>query len=74
MKKLLIGVILISGLAVAQQPTNRFEYEEEYKAVDLPPDNPVDPDPAPVNEYIPFLAAAGLGLAVYFGRKKTAKA
>ena len=27
-------------------------------------------NPAPIDDYIPLLAAAGLGMAVYFGRKK----
>ncbi|MCZ2084105.1 MAG: hypothetical protein LC112_07505 [Flavobacteriales bacterium] len=27
-------------------------------------------DPVPIDDYIPLLAAAGLGMAVYFGRKK----
>ncbi len=29
-----------------------------------------DPEAAPIDDYIPLLAAAGVGLAVYFGRKK----
>ena len=27
-------------------------------------------DPVPIDDYLPLLAAAGIGMAVYFGRKK----
>lgn len=27
-------------------------------------------DPVPIDDYLPLLAAAGVGMAVYFGRKK----
>lgn len=34
------------------------------------PGEPGDEPPAPIDDYIPLLAAAGVGMAVYFGRRK----
>ena len=73
-------IILIAGLSsfVFAQKGNAFSdsynnnnrgADQENAAGDPPTDGTGGTD-TPIDDYIPLLAAAGLGMAVYFGRKK----
>lgn len=74
MKKIfIISTIFLSCLAFSQS-ANRYVYEEQTdssieKADTEFPSAPVDP--APIDDYIPALIVAAVGIAVFYGRKKT---
>ncbi len=72
-------MILIAGLSsfVFAQKGNAFsdsfnnnKNPSEQNADGDPPTDGTGGTDAPIDDYIPLLAAAGLGMAVYFGRKK----
>lgn len=75
-------IILIAGLSsfVFAQKGNSysksFDSNKHGQNEDAPQDGPGTggtggtDDPVPIDDYIPVLVAAGLGMAVYFGRKK----
>ena len=80
MKKL-ITIILMAGLVsfAYGQEGNVFAKSYGAKNQQAPAAAEVDPggggdvgggDPAPIDDYLPVLAAVGAGMAVYFGRKK----
>ncbi|ACU06793.1 hypothetical protein FIC_00326 [Flavobacteriaceae bacterium 3519-10] len=78
MKKLItiIGVLAFTGIAQAQSESWFYNSEGEYKAqVEArdPGDAPGgdDPLPAPIDDYIPMLLIAGLGMAAFYARKRT---
>lgn len=72
-------IILIAGLSsfVFAQKGNSFAQSFENSRAansqqerDEPPTDGTGGTDAPIDNYIPFLALAGVGMAVYFGRKK----
>lgn len=71
MKKIfIISTVFLSGLAFSQSG-NRYVYEEDSsmeKADNEFPSAPVDP--APIDDYIPVLVLAAVGIAAFYGRKK----
>lgn len=74
MKKILtIVVVLCTTYAFSQKQSKDYTFFEKSNnsAEDQMAEVPAEPgDPAPIDDYLPLLAAAGLGIAVYFGRKK----
>lgn len=79
MKKLIaiIGVLAFTGVAQAQSETWFYNPEAEYKAnveAQSPGDGGLDGDdplPAPIDDYIPMLLIAGLGMAAFYATKRT---
>ena len=79
MKKILIA-LLFSQFMWAQQAYNPNDNVfNKSQAQNTPAEqNEADPggvglggtDPSPIDDYIPALALVGIGMAVYFGRKK----
>ncbi|ACU07649.1 hypothetical protein FIC_01201 [Flavobacteriaceae bacterium 3519-10] len=77
MKKLItiIGVLAFTGIAQAQSESWFYNSEAEYKAnveAQSPGDGGLggdDPLPAPIDDYIPLLLIAGLGMAVWYARQ-----
>lgn len=49
---------------------NTPEYEVEADPGGTGGIGGLDPEPVPIDDYIPALVAVGMGMAVYFGRKK----
>ena len=41
--------------------------------VDIDDNDPEDPDPSPINDYVPFLLIGAAGLAVYYRKQILAK-
>ncbi|MCU7615106.1 hypothetical protein N0B16_11710 [Chryseobacterium sp. GMJ5] len=77
MKKILIiGSVVLSGLAFSQQQSseNSYVYDEpEVTEGDTFPGNPGDPTAAPIDQYVPVLLLTAIGMVVVFAkRKKTA--
>ena len=76
MKKILtIVVVFFTTYAFSQKESKDYTFFEKSNNSAPSGDEmtavPAEPgDPAPIDDYIPLLAAAGLGMAVYFGRKK----
>lgn len=80
MKKLitLLSLAALSQAYAQEASANRFIYEvpeEEYaqEETERGPGNPGNLPASPIDQYIPFLAAAGLAAAAY-GEKKMRKA
>lgn len=74
MKKILIiSSIVFSGLSFAQHSDNPYIYDEpaQTSEVEKSPAEPGDPS-APINEQIPFLLAAAIGMAIVFAKRKKA--
>lgn len=73
MKKLfIIGTLLLSTFAFSNE-SNRYVYDEVETTEDesLAGDFPAGPgDPAPIDQYIPVLVLAAVGLAAFYGKKK----
>ena len=72
MKKIFIAsTIFLSTLAFSIEG-NRYVYEDTSAAQDTTAgDTPAGSgDPVPVNQYIPVLVLAAVGLAAYYGREK----
>lgn len=78
MKKI-IAIVLIAGFSTSafSQEGNAFSRsfnnnKQQTEQLDDPGSGggTEGGDPAPIDDYIPALAAVGLGMAVYFGRKK----
>jgi hypothetical protein len=76
-------IVLIAGLSsfvfaqkgnvFSKSHANNNQPQTEELGEGTPGDGGLDGgDPSPIDDYIPLLAAAGLGMAVYFGRKKLA--
>ena len=69
-------IMLIAGLSsfVFAQKGNSFSNSYNAPVEDAEADNPggggAGGTDLPIDDYIPVLATAGLGMAVYFGRKK----
>ena len=72
-------IILIAGLSsfVFAQKGNSFSESYDNRGANQqnageepPTDGTGGDDAAPIDDYIPLLAAAGVGMAVYFGRRK----
>ena len=72
----MIVVVLFTTYAFSQKTSKDYTFFNKQEQQDAPSaeDDGIDPanpgGPAPIDDYIPLLAAAGLGMAVYFGRKK----
>ena len=82
MKKLItiIGVLAFTGIAQAQSDSRFYNSEGEYKA-NVEAQSPGDgggvldgDDPAaPIDDYIPVLLVAGLGIAAWYARQRQVK-
>ncbi|MGO4710668.1 hypothetical protein AB4Y90_16500 [Chryseobacterium sp. 2TAF14] len=75
MKKILIMfLIVLSGFAFAQNDSseNPFIYEEsnDFQEEDVLPGNPGDPNPAPIDDYIPALLIMTIVLTFVYAKKK----
>lgn len=75
MKKIMmIVVVLFTTYAFSQKASKDYTFFNKSGQEEAPSaegDVPSEPgDPAPIDDYIPALAVVGLGMAVYFGRKK----
>ena len=73
MRKLIITCsIILSGFAFAQSTDNPYIYDDEPSAEeqDVFPSNPGDPNPSPVDQYIPLLLLTAIGMVVVFARNK----
>ncbi|UOU96700.1 hypothetical protein MUU74_09330 [Chryseobacterium daecheongense] len=78
MKKIVItSLIILSSSIFAQESSdnNPFVYQESSAnetEEDVYPGNPGDPEPAPIDQYIPVLVIVAVGIIVYAKRKKIA--
>ena len=76
LNKIVIVVgLIISTTAYSQKTSKEYKFFENKQENNTNSDEtakaPSAPgDSVPINEYIPALAIVGLGMAVYFGRKK----
>lgn len=76
MKKIIIASLVVFSSVIFAQDTNNNSYvyetatqEQDVEALDGDfPENPVDP--APIDDYIPFLMAVAVGIVVVFGKRK----
>lgn len=76
MKKIItIVVVLFTTYAFSQKESKDYTFFEksgqtapdvEYEEANAPG----APGDAPIDDYLPLLAAVGVGMAVYFGRRK----
>lgn len=71
MKKIfIISTLTISSIAFAKEG-NIYEYDTNATEETTSGDTPAGPgDPVPVNQYIPVLLLAAVGLAAFYGKKK----
>ena len=79
MKKI-IAIMLIVGLSTSAFGQEGNAFSKSFNSNKQPEEQNADPGgggdtgggdpPAPIDDYIPALAAVGLCMAVYFGRKK----
>lgn len=81
MKKiLLVFALFIYGLAISQQSGNRFDSSEgaendanynstQNRGPGGPPGDD-DPDPVPIDDYIPVLLVGAFGIIIYRAYKK----
>lgn len=73
MKKIIIiGSVVFSGLVFAQHSDNPYVYDEPSQAaeVEKSPGDPGDPPLTPIDDYIPLLMAAAVGMVVVFTKRK----
>lgn len=74
MKKIaMIVVVLFTTYAFGQKASKDYTFFDKAPRTEQAPETsevPGAPGDAPIDDYIPALAAVGLGMAVYFGRKK----
>lgn len=76
MKKIMmIVVVLLTTYAFSQKTSKEYTFfnksQQDAPSVEGDGTDPAEPGgPAPIDDYLPLLAAAGVGMAVYFGRKK----
>ncbi|MGA9211882.1 hypothetical protein [Kaistella sp.] len=77
MKNLIILFLLsFTLLAQAEQKRNPFfqssdsQSAEDYDGPAAPPSVDDTGDGAPIDDYLPLLAVLGIGMVVYFGKKK----
>lgn len=71
----MIVVVLFTTYGFSQKASKDYTFfnkssQEVPEVGDEASDYPGSPGDAPIDDYIPLLAAAGVGMAVYFGRKK----
>lgn len=72
MKKIIIiGSVIFSGLVFAQHSDNPYVYDEQSQAaeVEKSPGDPGDPS-APIDDYIPLLMVAAVGMVIVFAKRK----
>ena len=65
--------LVISGLAFANQSDNPFIYDEpsaETMAEGDAPAGPGDPNPAPIDQYVPVLVIIAATLVCFYADKK----
>ena len=75
----IVLALLISMVAFGQKSSEEYKFFENSNNDTENPNEtaktPSEPgDPVPIDDYIPALAVIGLGMAVYFGRKKVVNA
>lgn len=71
----MIVVVLFTTYAFSQKTSKEYTFfnksQQDAPSAEGDGTDPAEPgDPAPIDDYLPLLAAAGVGMAVYFGRKK----
>ena len=72
-KIIIICSLILSGLAFADQSDNPYVYDEPETgtmAEGDAPAGPGDPNPAPIDQYIPVLVFVGIAMAFVYGRKR----
>lgn len=83
MKNLLIILcfLTVSANAYAQSDARFYDTEDNYKkgveVANSPGDGGLggdDPEPAPIDDYLPLLVVAALGMAVWYARRPQVKA
>lgn len=83
MKNLLIILcfLMVSANTYAQSDARFYDTEGEYKkgveVANSPGDGGLggdDPAPAPIDDYLPLLVVAALGMAVWYARRPQVKA
>lgn len=75
-KIILIGLFVLSNFVIAQNVSdNQYVYEssDEVSEADSYPGNPGDPNPVPIDDYIPTLFIIGVAFAVFTSMKKKVK-
>lgn len=74
MKKILITALFaVSGFSLAQETSDNpyvYETQDEVSESDDFPGNPGDPNPAPIDDYIPALFVLAAAIAVKATVKK----
>jgi len=74
MKKIIIMcAFVISGFALSQQNSdNSYLYKESYSHAeeDAFPGNPGDPNPVPIDQYIPLLMIIAMSMVVVITKHK----
>ena len=72
-KVIMIVVVLFTTYGYSQKASKDYSFFDKSQQQEEDPATgaaPAEPGDAPIDDYIPALAAVGLGMAVYFGRKK----
>lgn len=72
---MMIVVVLFTTYGFSQKASKDYTFfnksgQNAPEVEDETANAPGTPGDAPIDDYIPLLAAAGVGMAVYFGRKK----
>ena len=74
------ALVLCTGLITAQSDSRFYDTEGSYKERQAAGDPGTgggiggeDPQPAPIDDYLPLLLIAGITMAVYYARKKQVK-
>lgn len=65
--------LVLSGLAFADQSDNPYVYDEPEMGTMAEGDSPAgpgDPNPAPIDQYIPALLLVGVAITFAYGRRK----
>lgn len=68
-------VVLFTTIGYSQKASKDYKFfnnsSQSASSEEETTDAPSEPgDPAPIDDYLPLLAIAGAGMALYFGRKK----
>lgn len=74
-KIVLIGLFVLSNFVIAQNVSdNQYVYEnsDEVSADETFPGSPGDPNPVPIDDYIPALFIIGVAFAVFASMRKKA--
>ncbi|WP_426279065.1 hypothetical protein ACN9MN_07500 [Chryseobacterium sp. S-02] len=72
MKKIIIiGLVILSNFVFSQKSDNSYIYDESKQPseIEKSPGEPGDPS-VPIDEQIPFLMVAALGMVIVFAKRK----